>query len=145
MSERFHVTSADLLGKGGESEVYALDTRRVLRVYRAGARVDYAERRRAFYTLVQEQHPSFDLPLVLESGADGDRFYTVERRMCGRAFADILPELEGADRKQALASYFHTAAQIGTVRFPDLPFGEILTAGEPLRRPSWSQFLWDRL
>ena len=57
MFERFHVTPDDLLGKGGESEVYALDTTRVLRVYRAGARVDYAERRRAFYALLQEQRP----------------------------------------------------------------------------------------
>jgi putative membrane protein len=145
MIERFDVSPADLLGKGGESEVYALDAARVLRVYRAGARLDYAERRRAFYTLLQEQHPPFELPLVLESGTDGDRFYTVERRMCGRAFAGVLSALEGPNRERALASYLDVAEQIGTVRFPDLPFGEILTAGDPLRRPSWPQFLWDRL
>ncbi len=145
MFERFHATSADLLGKGGESEVYALDTTRVLRVYRAGARVDYAERRRAFYALVQEQRPPFELPLVLESGVDGDRFYTVERRMCGHAFADVLPALKGTNRERALASYLYVAEQIGTIRFPHWSFGEVLTADEPLQRPAWSQFLWARL
>ena len=65
--------------------------------------------------------------------------------MCGRDFAGVLPELHGKDRELALASYLHVATQIGTIHFPDRPFGEILTAGEPLQRDSWAQFLWDRL
>ncbi len=107
--------------------------------------MDYVERRRAFYVLLREQRPRFELPLVLESGMAGGRCYTVERRMCGRAFAAALPALEGAGRKRALASYLDVAGQIGAIRFPDRPFGELLTAGAPLQRDSWPHFLWDRL
>ena len=145
MIDRFHITPADLLGKGGESEVYALDDARVLRIYKPQVPVDYVERRQAFYALLHEQRPPFELPLVLERGTAGDRVYTVERRMCGHDFAGVLPALEGGDRRRALTSYLQVAEQLGAIQFPARPFGELLTAGAPLQRDSWAQFLWDRL
>ena len=145
MVEGFPITPADLLGRGGESEVYALDAARVLRVYKPGIPAAYVARRAAFYALLQQQGPPFALPDVLASGEVAGRLYTVERRMHGRAFADALPHLSGADRERALTSYLRTAAQIGTLSFPERPFGELLTAGPPLTRASWPQYVWDRL
>ncbi|HWQ12486.1 MAG TPA: aminoglycoside phosphotransferase family protein [Roseiflexaceae bacterium] len=145
MLHGFNVTAAALLGQGGESEVYALDGGRVLRVYKHGAPVAYLERRRAFYALLRERRPPFEVPDVLEAGTAGDRYYTVERRMAGRDFAAVLPGLEGAERERALASYLHIAGQIGALSFPERPFGEILAPGEPLQRDSWPAYLWDRL
>jgi putative membrane protein len=145
MIDRFSVTTADLLGKGGESEVYALDDARVLRIYKAQAPVDYIARRQAFYQRLEQLRPPFELPVILESGAGSGRSYTVERRMRGQAFAGMLPELTGAERRRALASYLHVAAQIGSVSLPGLPFGEILAGGEPLQCDSWARFVWGRL
>ena len=146
MIDFFDSTPPELLGKGGESEVYALDHARVLRIYKPQAPVDYIEQRQAFYAQLHEQQPQFELPLILESGTIGDRIYTVEQHMCGCAFADVLPTLEGAGRKRALTSYLDVAEQIGTIQFPDRLFGEIFTIGEPpLQRDSWSQFVWERL
>jgi putative membrane protein len=138
------VTQADLLGRGGESEVYALEGARVLRVYKEGMDPGYVARRAALYALLEARRPAFELPVVLESGVEGGRLYTVERRMRGRDFAAALPTLHGAERERALASYLRTAAQIGALRFPEEPFGELLTPGEPLRRDSWPEFVWDR-
>lgn len=140
----FRVSDGDLLGRGGESEVYALDDARVLRVYKAGAPTGYIERRATFYQGLAARHPGFELPEVLERGLVGGRIYTVERRMRGRAFADALPALRGAERERALASYLETAARIGAVDLPGQPFGELL-AEDPVRRDTWPAFLWDRL
>jgi putative membrane protein len=145
MLERFQVTEADLLGQGGESQVYALGGDRVLRVYKEGVAPAYIERRRAFYELLARFQPPFEVPRFLESGAVAGRSYAIERRMRGRDFAAVLPALEGAAREKALASFAEVAWQIGTVQFPDQPFGEILTPGEPLQRPTWPGFLWDRM
>ncbi len=141
----FHLNPRDLLGKGGESEVYALDDARVIRLYKPQTSLAYIERRHAFYAQLHAQRPPFEIPLILESGTLNDRIYTVEQRMCGRAFTDVLPALEGAGRQRALASYLDVAAQIGTIEFTDRPFGELLTTGEPLQRTAWPQFVWDRL
>lgn len=145
MIDRFQLTPANLLGKGSESEVYALDDQRVVRLYRQHTDLEYIEQRLALYDLLHRQQPSFELPLVFEKGTLDGRFYTVEQRMCGRAFADALPVLTGDDRKRALRSYLSVAEQVGSIRFPDRPFGEMLTSGAPLRRTSWSHYLWDRL
>jgi putative membrane protein len=141
----FNVAAADLLGRGGESEVYALDESRVLRVYKPDASADYIARRAHFYAALREQAPPFDLPDVLESGVTEGRPYTVERRMRGRDFAAVLPSLRGPERERALASYLRTAGRIGTLRFPQHPFGELLTPGPALQRDTWPAFLWDRL
>lgn len=145
MFGRFDVAPTDLLGAGGESEVYALDDARVLRIYKPGVRAEYVERRRGFYDLLAARRPPFELPVVLEGGRLGDRLYTVERRMPGRVFAEVLPTLRGADRERALASYLSVAEKIGEVCLPDRPFGEIMTADEPVQRDSWPEFLWERL
>jgi putative membrane protein len=143
--EHLLVSSAALLGKGSESEVYALDDERVLRLYYPGIQQQYVEQRHAFYDQLHLAQPPFELPRILESGMLDGRIYTVERRMRGRAFAGVLPELAGDDRKRALASYLQVAGQIGTIRIPDRPFGEMLTAEQPLQRAAWPEFLWDRL
>lgn len=140
----FHLDTTSLLGKGGESEVYALDSSRVLRIYKAGMPEHYIQQRRAFYTFLDQQHPPFELPVVLDQGSIDDRSFTIERRMRGRDFAQVLPGLTNGDRRHALASYLAVAAHIGTIQYPMQPFGELLSA-DLLQRDTWPQFLWDRL
>lgn len=145
MIGRFSIAADGLLGWGGESQVYALDASRVLRLYWPGAQVVYLERRRAFYDMLAARRLPFELPVVLESGSLGDRLYTVERRMSGRVFSAVLPKLRGADVERALASYLRAAELIGSVELAERPFGEMLVAGEPLTRDSWPAYLWDRV
>lgn len=145
MLNRFNVGPANLLGKGSESEVYALDDTRVIRLYRPQTDLAYIEQRLALYDLLHQQHPPFELPLVFEKGTLDDRCYTVEQRMRGRAFADVLPILTGDERNRALRSYLRVAEQVGRIRFPGRPFGEMLVSGKPLQCASWPQYLWERL
>jgi putative membrane protein len=143
--QRFHVTTADLLGSGGESQVYALDRERVLRIYKPDMPQRYVERRHQFYALLQERQPPFEVPAIYEVGTVDDQTYTIERRMRGRDFGSVLPTLTGADRRRALASYLHVAEEIGKLHFPERPFGEILTFVAPIQRATWPAFLWDRM
>lgn len=142
--ERFNLGPADLLGRGGEAEVYALDGARVLRIYKPQVPAEYIARRHAFYERVGALRPPFELPQILEAGVAQGRSFAIERRMRGRDFAAALPALDGPDRERALASYLTVAAQIGEIALDGQPFGELLAPGAPLQRASWPQFLWDR-
>jgi putative membrane protein len=144
MLNEFGVTPADLLGRGGESEVYALGNERVLRIYKQGVSPAYVELRRAFYADLERRGPPFEVPGALEAGERGGRLFVVERRMRGRDFGAVLPQLRGAERERALASFLEVAAQIGAIAMPGLPFGELLMPSDPIRRASWPQYLWDR-
>ena len=142
--QQFGITSAALLGKGSESSVYALDQTRVVRIYGRGASLAYIQARSNFYTQLAAQRPAFVIPLVLDHGVIDEHPYTIEQRMHGYDFAHILPQLTGQDRVRALISYLNVATQIGTIGFPDAPFGEMLLPDGALQRHTWPQFLCDR-
>ncbi len=139
----FGIPSTALLGKGSESQVYALDQARVLRIYPAGASLAALQARQSFYTQLAARHPPFVIPTVLSHGVIDEHPYTIEQRMHGHDFARVLPQLTGRDRARALTSYLGLATQIGTIEFPDAPFGEIIVPGT-LQRDTWPDFLWDR-
>jgi putative membrane protein len=143
--QQFGITSAALLGKGSESSVYALDQTRVVRIYGRGAALAYIQARSNFYTQLAAQQPTFATPLVLDHGVIDEHPYTIEQRMYGHDFARILPQLTGQDRERALISYLSVATQIGTITFPDAPFGEMLLPDGAVQRHTWPQFLWDRV
>jgi aminoglycoside phosphotransferase (APT) family kinase protein len=141
------------LGVGGESRVYALGKDQVLRIYHRGDSEDndsntpwdYVDKRRAFYEELSQHHLSIALPEVLSVNSWVGHIYTVEKRMPGQDFAKVLPTLRGADRAKALTSYLDVAAQLGTVRFPDRPFGELLVTDQPVQCERWSDYLRTRL
>jgi putative membrane protein len=139
----FGISAAALLGKGSESQVYALDGQRVVRVYPPGTSLPYIQARQKFYAQLAERHPPFAIPLILGHGVIDEHLYTIEQRMRGYDLARVLPRLAGRDRAGALSSYLDLAAQIGTVRFPEAPFGEMVLP-DALQRETWTQFLWDR-
>jgi putative membrane protein len=145
MLESFGLTSADLLGSGGESQVYALGVDQILRIYKRGMLSAYVEHRHAFYADLQQQHPPFEIPQIVASGRIDEQIYTIERRMRGRDFAQVLPTLTATERQRALTSYLDVAGQIGTIQFPNHQFGELLAPSKPLQRETWPGYLWDRM
>ncbi len=145
MLESFGITATDLLGSGGESQVYALGPEQILRIYKRGMLSTYVERRHAFYTDLQCYSPPFEIPQIVKTGRIDGQIYTIERRMRGQDFARILPKLTPAERQRALTSYLDVAEQIGTIYFPNDPFGELLVPENPLQRATWPGYLWDRM
>lgn len=141
----FGLTAADLLGAGGESQVYALGTDQIVRIYKGDMPHAYVELRHAFYAALQQRQPPFEIPQIISSGVIDGQLYTIERRMAGRDFAQVLPLLNATERQQALASYLEVAGQIGTVTFPDRPFGELLVPTNPLQHDTWPGYLWARM
>jgi aminoglycoside phosphotransferase (APT) family kinase protein len=141
---QFGISAAALLGKGSESHVYALDQTRVVRIYPPGASLAYIDARRHFYTLLAARQPPFVIPRVLEHGVLDAHPYTIEQRMHGHDLASVLPQLTGQNRARALTSYLDLATRIGTIQFPDAPFGEMILPGA-LQRATWPGFLWDRV
>jgi putative membrane protein len=142
--QQFGLTSAAFLGNGSESYVYALDTERVLRIYPPGTNLEYLAARHSFYHQLAEQQPNFTIPQLLEQGVCDQHPYTIEVCMQGHAFAHMLPHLSGADRLRALTSYLDLAASIGTIRFPDAAYGELIDL-KRLQHASWPAYLADRI
>ena len=139
---------ATLLGSGVESLVFALGPDVVVKIYRSHDTA-WQERCETFVTHLAATSPGFGLPVTLDTGfVEGTR-YAIQRRVPGRLFADVLPQLRGADRERALLSYIDAAEAIGHVELaavapatfaPQGRFAHLLGRGaEP--SSSWPAFL----
>lgn len=122
---------------GGESWVYGLDDRRVLRVLRRPRNPATLKRQQAFLTEIDGRLP-FGTPVIEEIGTDGA--WTIERRLPGTSLLVLMRQLGGSERQAALRSYAESADAIGTIAFPERPYGQIL-GDDPLTADSWRAYL----
>lgn len=124
-------TSRDrLLGDGGESEVFAIDEQRVLRIYRRPhADTDQTVAQlRALYASWEEVDIGLEVPKILEVGQRGHRFFTVDRRFSGESFSVWLRRAEESDRRRALTSFLDAAERLR--RLPSTVAGFARLAGQ---------------
>ena len=137
---RFDLFAEDFLGEGSESRVYAMNAEHVLRIYRDTISWDYVETRRLFYLELAKHELPFAVPHVYTIGSWLGHVYTTEPRMAGQDFGKVLPDLRGADRAKALTSYLDAAAALGSVRFPDKPYGDLLET-QLVKRDNWQEYV----
>jgi aminoglycoside phosphotransferase (APT) family kinase protein len=127
-------------GLASGSWVYAYGPRAVLKLYPAP---DYGALRRYRTVLAPRLRGAdfpFATPAVRRAGRAAGVGFAVHRRMPGRPFSSLLPQLEGEQRRRALLSYLSAAERLGTLCFPERPFGPLL-ASRPRPRETWPDFL----
>lgn len=138
--KKFNVEESDLLGFGGESWVYRLDTTKILRVYKGDkSRLWYFEALEAFYRKMPTRLP-FAIPRIYEIGEVGGALYSIENHIKGKELATVLPNLKPSEKKVALRNYLKAVEVLKSVNFDDREYGELLTE-HPVTRRSWRQFL----
>lgn len=127
--KRFGISAADELGRGGEAVVYALDADRVLRIYHGSdASIDDVERRNALLSQLhtENEHFPYALPEPLDVGSDGDRVFSIERRLSGVPLINALDDASPERRRSLIASYMDAAWAFGTLSLSDCrSFGDL--------------------
>ncbi len=147
---------ARLLGEGGETQVFALDDERVLRLYRGVAPAEdpdgsvlvtspvVSQLRQLYGFWEQARGPgdrALQLPLVLDAGAAHGRTWTVDRRFSGGSLAAWLPTAGTARRRQALASLLDAAEAVARLPLPVPGFARLVGDGAPQTYPSLVELL----
>jgi putative membrane protein len=127
-------TSRDrLLGAGGESEVFALDEERVLRLYRSRheAPDPTVTQLRALYGAWAATDIGIEVPLILNHGVRGGRTYTIDRRFSGRPFSGWLATAERPERRDALGTFLDAVSRLGQLPSPVPGFARLVGADAP--------------
>ena len=122
-----------VLGAGGESEVFAIDHERVLRLYRSRHE---APRRTAaqlhgLYQTWAGSDIGLELPLILDMGERNGRFFTVDRRLSGRNFSGWLRHAARAQRRPALISFLDATERLQRLPSPVPGFARLIGDGAP--------------
>ena len=129
----FGVSRDQLLGSGGESEVFAIDHDRVLRLYRNRHE---APRRTAMQLLALYQSWSgsdigLELPLIIDVGERNGRFFSVDRRFSGRNFSGWLQHADMTQRRPALISFLDATERLQQLPSPVPGFARLIGEGAP--------------
>jgi putative membrane protein len=132
-----------LLGSGGESEVFALDHDRVLRLYRSRHEAPRrtAFQLRALYEAWRGTDIGIELPVIIDMGARNGRFYTVDRRFSGRSFSSWLQSAEMTQRRPALISFLAATEQLQRLPCPVPGFARLIGDGAPRQFSSLGELL----
>jgi aminoglycoside phosphotransferase (APT) family kinase protein len=136
----FGVTSERPLGSGQESDVFAIDDRRVLRLYRHFSGRQHLAQLASFYARLDRREAPFMVPEIVEFGERDGVSYAVEMRVSGIDLAQALRRMEGETRLRAIGKYVDAAASVRSLKYPQAQFGEVI-ADRPVRRESWAEFV----
>ncbi len=131
--ERFGVGERDLIGSGGESQVYALGPDRVLRIYRGGHEAPAAmiSQLRPLYAGWTGQRIGLELPQILDAGEIGGRWFSVDRRMSGGSLSTWLAAAEPGARRDALLGYLDAASRMQQLPFAGVRSRAAARSGRP--------------
>jgi aminoglycoside phosphotransferase (APT) family kinase protein len=142
--DRFRDEVIQKIGHGGEATVYELTGDRVLRVFHKTPDSTIVRHIMPFYEQLARYTLPFAVPKILEFGDDDGLAYSLDRRIPGRAFHDVLPGLSGTDRERALDSYTDAAGALAVIELKDQPYGEF-QFDDALQSTTWAGFLLARL
>ena len=123
-----------LVGSGGETEVYALDHDRVVRVYRArneGPTATVAQLRH-LYGLWSRSDIGIEIPQILDSGDRDGRVFTVDRRFSGRPLSPWLAEADEDERRAVLTSFLDATERLSQLPSPVAGFARLVGPGAPM-------------
>lgn len=144
--DHFGITESDLLGEGGESRVYKLDSNRILRIIKAKSpsQPESIKKMKEFYDLLK---PSQDIlvPQINEIGMLKDTCYSIEDLIEGENLTTHLKKTNSSDLPRILESYIEAAANIHKTNHNlGEYFGEVLI-DNPIRERNWPNFLIKRV
>ncbi len=125
---RFGVEETDLLGRGGEARVFALDDERVLRLPHPGTDPDALDDRRDLLEAIAVGDAPVALPAVLEHREVGGRTVVIERRLPGRDAIEVLGAT-GTNRAALVRHHLDVADAVRHLPCPATCFGELWGAG----------------
>ncbi len=134
----------ELLGSGGEAEVYALGEDLVVRLY-PDASESTADSATLRATLAEEiaraaHGVDFQTPVVVGQGEHLGRLYQIERRLTGESLITALGTSSGADRRTLITDYLETAWAVGDIVVSRDALGEI-GRRDAITSPSWHEYL----
>ncbi|MGG4168930.1 aminoglycoside phosphotransferase family protein [Rossellomorea vietnamensis] len=114
--DRFRISDADFLGSGMEATVYALDDRKVLKIYNDLSDVTKQERLRDFYAGLKADHLSYELPYIHDILVENGTLVTIEKRMQGNDMQGKLAGMTHDEQTIMMETYLQANLALRSVQ-----------------------------
>ncbi|HRW08696.1 MAG TPA: aminoglycoside phosphotransferase family protein [Caldilineaceae bacterium] len=115
----YGIDPAELLNRGMEAEVYALDDERVLKLYHAATPIANLQTLQHFYATLTRQQLSYALPVIQSIEQQEGLVVVVEKRLHGQPLATLVAAWDPQALDELLARYLHAVVELGQLTMPD--------------------------
>ena len=134
------------IGEGYEALVFALDTERVLKIYkRQGPKLaSWLQQLQSFYAALDTSKVQFAVPQIYNIATHEGVACSIDKRLAGTELDKVMNSLHIDAKRTALLEYVEAAKMICSLSPPYAYFGEVL-AENPIRDATWSGFLSVRI
>jgi|SRR5919108_1611521 hypothetical protein len=142
--QKYRLSPKQLIRKGMEAEVYAVDTDLILKLYMGTTNLAYLVTLQNFYASINRSPLSYSLPYLQEVTAEGDICISIEHRLPGMPMSTILPALTKKQMDHMMQVYLAAALELATIQIPsDFDQYKLFDAEGLSRRKNgdWHQFL----
>ncbi len=143
----FGIDRGSLIGGGGETEVYALDQQRVLRLYRQahGDGDRTVPQLQALYAGWRRADIGLQVPVILEVGERRGRFWTVDRRFDGQNYSAWLRTAGTDERRRSLLTFLDATQRLAMLPSPLGGFARLVGLQAPRQFGSAAELAYDML
>ncbi|HLF88524.1 MAG TPA: aminoglycoside phosphotransferase family protein [Anaerolineales bacterium] len=115
--QRYSLRSAHLIGKGMESQVYALDDMHVLKIYHRATPFTHLQTLQIFYHHLDARDLPYSLPLIEKIEQEDGNLYTIEKRLYGRNMEQVSREVDAPALERMLRRYIEALHAFSQVAF----------------------------
>ena len=136
-----------LLGGGGESEVFAIDDVRVLRLYRRphSDTDQTVNQLRSLYDGWAGVDIGLELPRILEVDRRDGRLFTIDWRFSGLGLSNWLRNADAAERRTALTSFLDATERLRKLPSPMAGFARLVGQEAPRQFGSFGELMHNML
>ena len=142
--QKYGLSPGDLIRKGMEAEVYALNAGAVLKLYPGTISLAHLTALRDFYASLDPSALSYALPSIQMAAQEGEFCLSIERRLPGAPMSALLPNLSQHEMDGMLHAYLAAAFELARMPIPpDFERYKLFDAEGLSRRAAgdWHRFL----
>ncbi|MEK3954016.1 aminoglycoside phosphotransferase family protein [Psychrobacillus sp. FSL K6-1464] len=124
--DKFGISKSNFLGSGMESEVYAYDDNKVVKLYNDMSDSNKQTILKGFYSKIDSSSLSYELPFIYDTFEENGILVTIEKRIEGNNLQSMLSKMNYIEQNNMMETYLNANIELKSVKIKPNLEGYIL-------------------
>lgn len=114
--DKFGISKSNFLGSGMESEVYAYDDNKVVKLYNDMSDSNKQRILKGFYSKIDSSSLSYELPFIYDTFEENGILVTIEKRIEGNNLQSMLSKMNYIEQNNMMETYLNANIELKSVK-----------------------------
>ncbi|MEK5207596.1 aminoglycoside phosphotransferase family protein [Psychrobacillus sp. FSL H8-0510] len=124
--DKFGISKSNFLGSGMESEVYAYDDNKVVKLYNDMSDSNKQRILKGFYSKIDSSSLSYELPFIYDTFEENGILVTIEKRIEGNNLQSMFSKMNYIEQNNMMETYLNANIELKSVKIKPNLEGYIL-------------------